>query len=236
MKLLLNIFIILVFVLSCTYLSAQNRNSEGLIEAANNQNLAQVGISTFDSRDRTIDGSVFLFDDWEKGSIVLNNGKELTLEMFNYNLEANQLVVVLEGKKMALPLVEFQLFKTNKVSKTTFQEEVRNFKRIVDQKRAIRLYEQLIDGDYALYRSYDIEVKKANYNPAVDVGTVKDQLVKKEIFVLQYEDQFYVVPKSRKKAIKEFSQIKRVSSYLQKNKLNLKEEADLIALFDYLNK
>lgn len=227
-------FVICFFALGITFSYAQSAKVHA-IEDVSTTRLQQSGIQTFDSRDRSIDGSTLLFNKWKSGIIELKNDEKISADFINLDLEAKVLVLYLNNNEYALPYDGFKSFNVKDIDMEAGEVIERRFVKLLLDKGETNVLEVITEGDFPLFKRYQAKIQKANYKPALDQGTLRDKVVTSTVYYLKYKDQLLELPNSRKKALKRFSNIKKLSNYLKDNKVDMKKELDLIALSNYLN-
>jgi hypothetical protein len=96
-------------------------------------------------------------------------------------------------------------------------------------------YQIISDGKVPLLLRSEIILKKATYNPTLDVGNKNHQYIKKEQFF--YLNGNTVAPLPKKKFLFEiFGDAKpKISTFAETNALDLSKRRDLIRLFDHYN-
>jgi len=129
----------------------------------------------------------------------LVGGKVLTLEAVNYDLMDEYFLINSDKQAYLLPRFKVRYLKTlNYLGEVDNNSSNFSFKKTSD---GIRLLQTITDGECALYKYTGVYVRKSNYNPAMDVGTINDTVIKKVEYYITYRDQLRKLPKSRKKAM-----------------------------------
>ena len=99
-------------------------------------------------------------------------------------------------------------------------------------------FELLSEGTVDLLLHRKLELKKSDYNPALNVGQRNDELVVKETYyyrkksgtlrpLKQSKGEVLTALSNRKKAVAQFA---------KENKLGVRKQKDLIAIFDFYNR
>ena len=93
----------------------------------------------------------------------------------------------------------------------------------------------LSDGERHLVQSTQLEIIKPNYNPAVEVGDKNTKIKKKATTYYAVNKQLFKT-KSKKDILKTFeSEQQKVSDFIESEKIDMKDENDLIRLFKFYN-
>ncbi|GAA4397680.1 hypothetical protein GCM10023187_07410 [Nibrella viscosa] len=97
-------------------------------------------------------------------------------------------------------------------------------------------FEKLVDGKLSLLAHHSIFVKKANYNPALNVGTKDDELVKRTEWYLATGQEVQKLSPGRR-AVLEVMADKRpqIEAYLKTANPDYRSAADLAKLVRYYN-
>jgi hypothetical protein len=94
----------------------------------------------------------------------------------------------------------------------------------------------LADGEARLAKQIKIEIVKPSYNPSLEVGDRNTHVLQKPVFYIQKGEKELVRIKNAKSLSDSFGNKKdQVSKYIKQNKLDLKEEVDLVQVFNYYN-
>jgi len=101
--------------------------------------------------------------------------------------------------------------------------------------KSMGLMEVLVDGELPLMKRAEVNVKKANYNPALDVGSKDMKIYIKEIFLYASNGELVKI-KSKESILKAAgTRSAEVESFIKVNKLNTNKQPDLIRVFEYIN-
>ena len=235
-------FVVILFF-SCSALSGQDSGSSitenDLFIEASDVNFKVYGIEQYDHRDKTTEGSAFLNDQWNRGIIKLANDKELDQYLFKYNIKDQELIIKFDNKFVSPPREFVKSFVIQIADLDIGTIFSRSFKKVVNDKSEVAYYEVLEQGEITLLRLFKVTLVKANYVPALDAGQFKDKLVKKEKYFFGVGEDIIEIPKKRKKAIQKLKSFRKISNYLERNKINTSKESDLrnatIAMNSVLN-
>jgi hypothetical protein len=181
-------------------------------------------------------GSLYIADDWVNGDIWLKNNKVLRGYPIKFDLKNNLLEINADGniKVCALPLLErfsykailgdsIDYYNTSVVNNVTFDLPKGVCRILLNDKV------QLIQYEY-------IEIVKANYNVAIDMGSKDNKAIKKTKPYVIVNDNVYEVKGSIKKNFEIFKvHFKKVESFVKENKLKFKSDQDLTKIFEFYN-
>ena len=190
------------------------------------------GRPLFERRYTDVQGSPYLTDDWQKGAVKFSNGQIHKDVDLKYDQAAEQLIF--KGEKGAPltfihPVKEFTLLKNNGTGVIVF----RNGYKPVDGAASNTFYQVLTDGETALLkRSFKKIQENKPYNSATTVKTFVDvndyYLVKNGSLIKVKRDAKDILPN-----LTDYTT--ELQTFIKKNRLNLKSEADLILLITYYN-
>lgn len=94
------------------------------------------------------------------------------------------------------------------------------------------------EGKYKLYKKEKVELLVNQNNKNVPYLNERPPQYErnKDLFLILYNGKFYKVPKNWKEIAKELSaDNNEVNDFIKKNKISVKDEADLIRLVEFLN-
>ena len=210
-------------------------------EVANNKsssNLTRQGFGTHAGIDTGLgfvnpkfktDGSAYYFENWDTEGIIYTKEKgSFKIKKVNINLYDNKLEAIYD---------ESSVF--------TFDSD--NLMKIVINNKAFRLFtideelkifEQFYKGAISVYKHYSVLYSEASVNPMLNRSANK--YIKKSKYYL-YSDNKLTKIKLSKKSFSKLLQSDKISQktileYIEKSKLSLKKEADLIKILNFVNK
>lgn len=177
-----------------------------------------------------LEGSPYLNEEWQTGSIFLSNGDTIP----TINLRLN----VLKGE------MQYQF-----EEKTYVIGAPEGLKEIIiggcvfiyltytkDSKLKKNYFEVLSNGKSSLLKYHYIVILPANFNPALNSGNKNDQIIHKMKYYAKIGDNFIEIDKRGKNLISAFGNKEAlISKYIKDNKISLKNESDLITLIKYSN-
>lgn len=97
-------------------------------------------------------------------------------------------------------------------------------------------FEVVADGQLPLLKHTEIEIKKADYSEALNMGSRDDKIIKKHTFYQAVKNDIVKVPKSRKKFLEALpDKQQEMEKFLSANSLSLSREEDLKAIYEHYN-
>jgi len=97
-------------------------------------------------------------------------------------------------------------------------------------------FEVLVDGKAPLLKRITLHLKKADYNVSFDVGSRDDKILKQSQYYVGRENAVTELGSSKKKVLALFGdQAAEMERFLNNNQVSLKQETDLIKVFQHYN-
>jgi len=181
-----------------------------------------------DKRYENVEGSAYLFPDWKQGEVITSENKLVPNLSLKYDQVADNLLFQANGASYEfIPKVLSFVIKSGKISQK-FVYLNQN-----DGAPDIGYFEILADGKFKLYKKVKKIVLEAKGYNSANVNKVIDENKK-----YYYQENGRVKElKINKKAVENAFADHRaeVDAYLATNK-SLKNEADIILLFQFLNR
>ena len=191
-------------------------------ESLNRTQLSAYGVNSFDTRLFKTEGTPYLDDVFLIGDVKLYDGKLLDNISYRYNIVEETLVINIEDDFYTLPNSVFTQFSAVQMSKLERLNN-RNFIRIPNEDNTSSYYEIIqSNGTVSLALDHFAKLIKANYNPAIDVGSLVDKYVQDQEYVLIVGDQVIKLKGPNKKILAQIIDNDLVS-YVKQNKINLKD-------------
>lgn len=189
----------------------------------------------FDSRTTGLKGDFYIDDTWQKGDIYLKSEQNIRNQWIRYDLQNDLLEIKFRDEIKVIPLNRLDHFNLLEpgLSKRYMNCDRFSFE---DGTRLSGICQVLVNGFFGAMVKYDYEIKKADYVPALDMGSRHDEvLIKKYPFLLK-EGYVYRMPR-RKKEFYDFviNPYADVRAYMKENNLNFRREPDLVRIIEYLN-
>jgi hypothetical protein len=204
------------------------------------ENLRELGsvsgtgsVRTFDNRYEGTKGTPYVFETWFPGEVFLKSKKKILVKELNYNCFDNELVYLDPATKVIRLINRYtvDLFYIKNGSDTLL------FAPIEPDNDGEFLFAQVLyKGGSVVYKLYQKEFVRANYEGGYSADRKYDQFADKSDFYFSKQDdpQFYKVKKSKKQILSVFPDAKdEISSYIKAEKLDLKREEDVVKLLKY---
>lgn len=96
-------------------------------------------------------------------------------------------------------------------------------------------FQVLTEGSLPLLKKTLIEIKKADYNVALNVGSPDDKILKKNKYFVLKENRLIELPVSKKKFLNIFNDNDRLEEFIKRNSLSTTNEQDLTLIIDHYN-
>ena len=179
---------------------------------------------------KMVEGSLYLNEKWSE-SLLLTLRDEVIQMPARYRVYDDEVQILFEGKEMKLfP----DSVRAVKIGTQVFLPLVYS-----DGKKKQKSYfELLVEGTVDLLLHREMEIQKSDYNPALNIGRRNDEFVIKETYyyrkksgnlrpLKQTKSDVLKVLSNRKKAIAQFAKT---------NKLGVRKQEDLVAIFNFYNR
>jgi len=183
-------------------------------------------------------GDTYLSEEWKTGTVLLyDNDKMIERYPLRYDIKVDEIEIkasngikVLSGKNVksftwvempGLPPVFFINAKDMKAE---------------DGTRLTGFLQVLEDGIVPLFKQTYIQVKRADYNVSLNVGSTDDKLLKKEEFYMLYEDKLVKTPGSKKKLLPYFGEhAPAMEEFIKERGIGVTKQPELQSIFNYYN-
>ena len=231
-------YIIILLALITNYCAAQTVSPPEGYEAR--ENLRELGsvsgtgnVKTFDNRYEGTKGTPYVFEAWAPGEIFLKSKKKVLVKEMNYNCYDNELVY-LDPATKAIRLINrytVDLFYIINGSDTLL------FVPIEPENDGEFLFAQVLyNGGSMVYKRYEKEFVRANYEGGYSADRKYDEFADKSSLYIsrQNDEKYYQVKKSKKQILEAFPGVEdEISSYIKSEKLDLKDEEDVVKLLKH---
>jgi hypothetical protein len=185
-----------------------------------------------------IEGSPYVNNMWQKGKLILKNGKTVSNLGFRFNALYEKMEVFYEKKS-------HQITKPEKIDRIVLFDAKKNVKKIYDNveyinhqnKKETGFLELLADGKYKIYKKYKGKMLKPNYNMSMSSGNKNSRIVKKHFYLIKTPNSLpQPINKKWKNFISYFgNKKKQVEEYMEYVGLYPTEQKDLITIVRYAN-
>lgn len=183
-------------------------------------------------------GDTYLDTRWRKSSILLyENNKMIEGFPVRYDIRTDE--VEIKSKK-AIKVVKGTKVKSfvwiDSASKNLeYFVNAKDFKD-ADNVPYSGFFQVLTDGKVSLFKKTLIEIKKADYNIQLNVGSRDDKILKKSEFYVLKDNQVIELPASKKKVIALFDEKSEVMDrFIKENNLSVTKGDQLKIIFDHYN-
>ncbi|MEO9873080.1 hypothetical protein [Ekhidna sp.] len=181
--------------------------------------------------------ALYLFENWVPATFIIRNDlgafeNPIRYDILNHQIEIKDgtALKVLEGN-----FIESLNFKSPRgdgenvfiITNNAFEQPT---------SYPIGAYEVLNEGDANLLKYYTFERFEAGYNPALDVGAKEPRLERKSEYYIMSNRVPTLLPTSKKKIIELLnSKYSGIKETIKSNRWNVKDEADLKQVVNYIN-
>jgi len=171
---------------------------------------------------------VFLFDEPEFVNIYTIDGKGYKVPKANYNLVAQQLQVDLEdGRIFNFDISNIKYFENKGHKYILLPNVTKKIREVVSYT-----------GKLVLLKGFELTKKPAMTNPLTNQVTEPAKYVKNPIYYIQLQngDKFIELSQKERKFAKDFpDHNEEINEFLERSRLSVKNEVDLIRIVNYYN-
>jgi hypothetical protein len=221
-------FLFIVF-----YHPAYNQGISSILDKTTNPGEALV---EFDNRSYSIEGSYYIFEDWQMGNINLKSGINIPDQWINYNSENDMLEVKLDNQVKVVPLLKIDQFilKGQDSGERLFLPCSKYL--LENDVPLVGLCEVLDTNYFGLIYRYSSDIKEATYVPELDMGKKEDEIVIKKKAYLTFDYHAYIIPKKKQNFISLYQPHHiELELFMKEKKLNHRIEEELQIILDFLN-
>jgi hypothetical protein len=198
------------------------------------------GARGFDNRYEGVRGSPLLFEDWREARIVVQGGTaEGEQAEININQYDNLLVVRFPGGQAGtVPVAKIRMLHVKTPAGTRTFESLPATMVENDSEEEKRFYEVLRQGKFTLLKAHEKIFQKADYKGAYSTDRRYDEFLDRQVYYLRGPDgPFEKLNKLKSKAIEKTlpGYEKEIGEIVNKEKLDLREERDVIRLIELLD-
>lgn len=190
-------------------------------------------VQSYDLRTRKKIDQYFLFADWYKGTLFMEDGRVSKNEHYlKYDLLNNEVNVDIEGSPYVIPsklLAGFAIVDGDGVEHRFVRAPLPNAKN-----RPV-FFQEEVKGDLDFLVYHKTERLPANYVAALDAGSLDQRVTSKEEFFLRWDEEILEIPTKKKAATRFFAQFPGAEDYLDENRVNFKKKEDLESFVKFMN-
>lgn len=175
-----------------------------------------------------VKGSPYLFDDWSLGVVKMASGSSYKDMSLKYDQVTGELIFKDKTGKaqgFADPVAEFKI-----IDKSNAFRIFRSGYKSIDNNSDKSFYEVLYDGGTTLLRD---PKKNIVEHRAYNSSTAVKSIVETPAYYVVLNGQVIKIKKDKKAILAVLSNSAQLEKYIQDNKLNLKDDADLAKLMLY---
>ena len=219
-----------LFTFSCAIAQTNDNivnNQAAFVGVTANANSSAYGASAyFVNPERAVDGTVYLFEDWNNAGIIYAADQRFALNNINLNIERNSF----ESKVGKDSLFSFNF---NNIEK--FVINGRTFKNYYwDDDN--RVYEIIYEAEnWSIIKGFKIVEVTGSANPMLNRS--RDRMVRKFFYYLKNDQGIHSFKLKKNKILKllaeEGKQTDEVENFAKQNKLSYKDENQLRKILDF---
>jgi hypothetical protein len=219
---------ILIFFCASSYIHAQQAlRADHVVD----RNTGAIIVKEFQPKPETVE-SIYLYDDWSTGKVVLPSGIEFTQFPMKFDLKNNLIELQVGSSIKILPVDHCKSFEMNRVP---FTQVFQNASTTALQTISGAV-EELAKGKVLLYSQPYVEIIKANYNVAMDVGNRNDRYLKKEKLLLVSNGEIHDITKAGRKILTYLhDHADSIEKFVEEKQLSYKNKDDVVAIIQFYN-
>jgi hypothetical protein len=200
-------------------------NAKALSAMANSNTVAQGSAGYFYNPRISVDGTEYLFDEWEnRADVFTKDNYTYSLKNINLNIKRNSFVSKL-GKDSIFT------FNMNNIDRIIIDRKIYKSVFSEDGKRIYQvIYE---DTDFSILKGFSIQTVPSSPNPMVNRKV--DRLVRKQVLFLKKDDAIkrFKLKKRRVLDLINADNKEAVLRYAKEKKLSFRKEEDLNKILEY---
>lgn len=174
------------------------------------------------------EGSPYL-DEWQKAEIVFRNGQKFPELMVRYNVYTNQMLFQHSGKT-------FIIGAPDSIAEIKFRSRTFVYREYIKGNKLEKSYFEIaVPGKVALLYKYEIEMIRANYNVALNIGNKNNRLELRQHQFLMANYQLTELTRKSKPIIFFSDKNKEISEFMDKEGLSFKTREELVKIVSYYN-
>ncbi|MBN2891597.1 MAG: hypothetical protein JXL97_07010 [Bacteroidales bacterium] len=182
-------------------------------------------------------GSVYLVDDWMKGTIVLKDSSYFEDIKYKYNFRSKYLEILDKTDSVQVLFfakVDWMYYETNKGSQVF--ENCTNFVLEHPELGDCEFVQIMAFGRATLIDKLTMEMIESNYNAALDAGETSDTYYIKHTYYILKDGELIRIAKNKGSILNALSEKKdQLKSYIKTNKLKMKEPENIAKVVEFYN-
>lgn len=198
----------------------------GFVDFSNSVDLMTYGITEIRASKGEIQGSSFILPDNSACVLVFTSGAKSQAVEGNYDAYTNSVKIFGEGVTYNIPAEILDSVVFNNLESPGLILT----RKILDSESV--LMEQVVYGDFSLFKSLDVKVRRPTYNRALDIGSKKTKIVTKDIYFSESDGKMVRMPGK----ISKLKKHKPLGRALWKQRPQCHQEMDIVSFFECLNR
>ena len=176
-------------------------------------------------------GEIYIDDTWKVAEVTLNeSGGVIHHVPVRLDVHNNLLEIQNKGKVKTLSSSNFRSITLEKEHTTYISDAVM-------KKTAPRGFYRLIyNKNSSVLCHYYTEIRQSNYNRALDMGEREDAVVMMKDYYFLFKGELIKLEGRRKSLARQFDENDRIYDYILSEKINPKNEFDLVKLASFCDK
>jgi len=231
-----NLVFCLVIVLTI-FNTSQVKAQKYTVDGSSDMSFVPGGmITTKPLSSNEIEGSTYIDDNWNVGSIYFNGDYYAVDKPLRYDLQNNLVEIRFEDVIKAISSTEVTKFEwiQSSTGEKQYFVNMRDFK--LNGVPLVGMGELLADGEYKLLLYKQVELIQPDYVPALNVGSARPQLEQSKDFYLAKGDELYEMKGGKKKVLALFGEkSETLKEFAKEKQLGLRNAEDLTILVNYYN-
>lgn len=191
-------------------------------------------VTTMPAAPPGVQGDVYLYKTFNLSAFELYDGRIVEGFLTKLDLNRNEFDVI---TPQGIRVLKGNLVRSFIMIDSLTQAQI-NFVNIQEWKGEQPLagfFELLAEGEMTLARKSDVIFKKADYHPALNVGSRDHKYIQKSQLYYILNQNYFVLP-PKKNLMKIFGeQQKEMNAFLNKSDINLSKDADIARLVAHYN-
>ena len=242
MKILTGFFVLSAFISGCYAQAVVPPNIRATNTLDNLSDMTRLGngdlIYGIPITEGKVIGDTYLETHWQNANILLYEKEQLIkgfpvrydIRLDELEVKARNGVKVLSGEK-----IRSFMWIDSATKLPSYFVNAKDFKND-DNVAYTGFFQVLADGDLPLFKKTVIDIKKADYNIQLNVGSHDDKIIKKTDYYTMKGKQVVEVPSGKKKLIASFpDKSDEVEKFIKESDLNVNKEEHLRLIFEYYN-
>lgn len=226
----------LLFLLTLGFIFSASAQEKDTISHLLDQGLNHASFVAMDTyltktrKPKSISGSLYLNEQWQESLLLTPQDKVIALPG-RYRVYDDEIQILFNGEVMKLFPDSIKAIKIkNQVFVPLSYSD--------GKQKKTNYFELLSEGTVDLLLLRKMELKKSDYNPALNIGQRNDELVVKEYYYYRKKSETLRPMKQTKgDVLKVLSNRKKaVAQFAKSNKLGVRKREDLAAIFNFYNR